>query len=69
MFCSIYLYKHDHAFPQNLTDWNFDVEVTLEYFLFQKLACSQVKCLTWSIKPTAIQPLLTCIKQSWIITF
>lgn len=58
---SIYLYKHDNTFAQNLANRSFVVIVALKDFLLQELPCGQMKCFIWPVEPAAIQPLLTCI--------
>lgn len=58
IFVGPYLHKHDHTFPQNLIKRHFVIIVTLEYFIFQKLACCQMECFSRSVEPAAVEPRL-----------
>lgn len=61
-----YLHKHDHAFPQNLTDKHFVVIVPLEDLLFQELACCQVEGFSGSVEPAAIEPPLSFTQKAHV---
>lgn len=59
LYTMSYLHKHNHTLAQDFPDGRSVIVVTLENFLFQKLACGQMEGFTGPVEPAAIQPLLS----------